>query len=87
MVIVTVMLLAIFSLIYHATGLQMESESVQTLQILSQNSQQNVRLPHFTLELTPQGTVRASGNTYYDLSDEDRLYLVIHLVRLEKAIH
>ena len=84
MVIVTAMLLVIFSLIYHATGLQMETESTQALQILSQGSQENVRLPHFTLELTPQGTVRASGNTYYDLSDENFVMELLLAVRSQR---
>ncbi len=75
MAIVTVMLLVIFSLVYHSTNAQMDAESARVLQVLTQEIQQgkegkDVGLPHFTLEITPRGTVRASGNTYYDLSDE-----------------
>ena len=75
MIIVTAMLLVIFGLVYHSTRAQMDAESTRTMQILTQSvlqgeKRKDVRLPYFTLEMTPLGTVRATGNTYYDLSDE-----------------
>lgn len=89
MCIITGMLAVIFSLVYHSTSAQMDAQSTRALQVLTQSLQQgggrqNVQLPYFTLEMTDRGTVRASGNTYYDLSDEAFVLELLQAVSAQK---
>ena len=89
MSIVTAMLVVIFALVYQSTSMQMEAQSARALQTLTQSMQQGIgrpviQLPYFTLELTDRGTVRATGNTYYDLSDEEFVMKLLQAVYEQK---
>ncbi len=79
MVLVSAVLVIMFSLVYFSTRQNLEQESVMTLQSIAAEPFQlkrpgeqsdRVRLPYFVLQLTRSGTaIPVSGN--YDLSDLD----------------
>lgn len=79
MVLVSAVLVIMFSLVYFSTRQNLEQESVMTLQSIASEPFQlkrpgeqsdQVRLPYFVLQLTRNGTaIPVSGN--YDLSDLD----------------
>ncbi|MDE6983425.1 MAG: HAMP domain-containing histidine kinase [Lachnospiraceae bacterium] len=82
MSIVTVMLCAIMFLIYFFTKMNLENNSINMMQNIASrpfllhlpNEQlEDVRLPYFTIQLSIQGDIIATGGGYYDLSDEDFL--------------
>lgn len=81
MVIITAMLVVIFSLVLHFTQATLEAESLGILQSASLPPARpgapgmpgRFPSPCFSLGLTPQGGLIASGNGYYDLSDEATL--------------
>ena len=87
--IVIAMLLVIFGLIYHFTKSDMEQQSFNALQDLTQSVQQygsylpgktDVQLPHFVIQVNLWGEVTVSGSTYMDLSDEELLRELIEYV-------
>lgn len=87
--IVMAMLLVIFGLIYHFTKTDMEKQSFNALQTLSQNLQQpssyspgrmDVQLPYFIIQVNLWGEVTVSGSTYMDLTDEALLRELIEYV-------
>lgn len=82
MSIVTIMLCIIMSLIYFFTKMNLENNSLNMMQNIASNPfllhlpnemQEDIRLPYFTLQLSVQGDLIATGGGYYDLSDEDFL--------------
>lgn len=93
MVVITIMLCFIFGLVIHFTRLAMESQSIQMMQNiasnpfalrLSENSggEQQVQLPFFVVAIGKRGELEVSGNSFYDLSDEDTV-LGITLLALD----
>lgn len=82
MSIVTVMLCVIFSLVYHFTRVNLQTESLRMMQAVAQQPfqlgipgqwAQEIRLPYFTLQVGERGELVAAGGGYYDLSDEQFL--------------
>ena len=82
MSIVTVMLCVIMFLIYFFTKMNLETNSINMMQNIASHPfllhlpnelQEDIRLPYFTLQLSIQGDLIATGGGYYDLSDEDFL--------------
>lgn len=86
MVIVVVMLLVIFSMVYHTTRLDLERQSELTLQNICQSTLQSgqmvekVQLPYFTITIGSRGTVVAAGNAGFDLTDTDFLGEIMETV-------
>jgi len=79
MSIVTIMLCIIMALIYFFTKMNLENNSINMMQNIAgrpfllhlpNETQEDVRLPYFTLQLNMQGGLIATGGGYYDLSDE-----------------
>ena len=85
MVIVTVMLLIIFGMVFHFTKVNLEAQSIGTLQSVMENRYarlkpsggSNVRLPYFYVSVNPLGEVIAATGGYFDLSDQEELEAVI----------
>lgn len=82
MTMVTVMLVVMFSLIYHFTQRNLETESISMMKTIAANpfqagrpddSSDDVHLPYFTLQLGIKGEIVAVGGGYYDLSDREFL--------------
>lgn len=78
MAIVSIMLGVILGMVLYFTSADLEQESIrmmqdlatQPLQLRGPGEQQGeVRLPFFTLHLSPYGDVVSTGGGYYDLSD------------------
>ena len=85
MLIVTVMLTGIFTLVYHFTQEDLETQSVSMLQAVATSPFQPnrpgdppewVQLPFFVLDLDQAGNV-TSAVGYYDLTDEDDLQALV----------
>jgi len=90
MVIVTAMLVIIFSLVYQFTKTNLENQSISMVKSLAQTALQpgnnaDVRLPHFTLQINMFGEVIASGSSHYDLTDESFLQTLINEVFRSKS--
>lgn len=82
MLIVTLMLTAIFGMVYHLTRHGLETQSEAMLQSVASDAfhpnrpgspPQEVHLPFFVLELDGNGGLTASGGGYYDLTDQEFL--------------
>lgn len=82
MSVVTIMMAAVFGLIVTFTSANLERESIHMMQdIAGQPFQleapdqlaENVRLPFFTLQVDPGGTLLEAGGGYYDLSNREFL--------------
>ena len=82
MLIVTLMLTAIFGMVYHLTRQGLETQSEAMLQSVASDAfhpnrpgspPQEVHLPFFVLELDGNGGLTASGGGYYDLTDQEFL--------------
>lgn len=82
MLIVTLMLTAIFGMVYHLTRQGLETQSEAMLQSVASDvfhpnrpgsPPQEVHLPFFVLELDGNGDLTASGGGYYDLTDQEFL--------------
>lgn len=82
MSILTVMLCIILSMIYFFTKINLENNSIRMmqdiaihpfLQRLPNDLADDLRLPYFTLQISPGGDLIAAGGGYYDLSDEQFL--------------
>lgn len=78
MSIVTLMLVIILGLVLYFTSAKLESESIQMMQNIAvqpfqlgrpDELDEDVRLPFFTLQVSPYGELVAAGGGYYDLSD------------------
>ena len=85
MLIVTVMLTGIFTLVYHFTREDLETQSVSMLQAVAATPFRTnrpgdppdwVQLPFFVLDLDQAGNV-TSAVGYYDLTDEDDLQALV----------
>lgn len=85
MLIVTVMLTGIFTMVYHFTREDLETQSVSMLQAVATSPFQPnrpgdppdwVQLPFFVLDLDQAGNV-TSAVGYYDLTDEDDLQALV----------
>lgn len=77
--IITIMLCIIMSMIYFFTKMNLENNSIHMLQNIAISPflqrvpgelSDDVRLPYFTLQISKQGELIATGGGYYDLSDE-----------------
>lgn len=86
MTIVTVMLCVIFGLMIYFTQSNLEHESLGMMERLASepfrtgrpgSPPNEVRLPYFTLQLDTQGSIKASGSDFFDLSDEEFLMELI----------
>lgn len=82
MLIVTLMLTAIFGMVYHLTRQGLETQSEAMLQSVASDAfhpnrpgspPQEAHLPFFVLELDGNGGLTASGGGYYDLTDQEFL--------------
>ena len=82
MLIVTLMLTAIFGMVYHLTRQGLETQSEAMLQSVASDAfhpnrpgspPKEVHLPFFVLELDGNGGLTASGGGYYDLTDQEFL--------------
>ena len=82
MLIVTLMLTAIFGMVYHLTRQGLETQSEAMLQSVASDAfhpnrpgspPQEVHLPGFVWELDGNGGLTASGGGYYDLTDQEFL--------------
>lgn len=82
MCIVTFLLFAILGLVFYFTSASLEAESIRMLQGIAvqpfqlgipSEPAEDVRLPFFTLQLSPYGELIATGGGYYDLSNDDFL--------------
>lgn len=79
MSIVTIMLFILMFSIYFFTKKNLENNSISMMKNIASHPflpslpnepQKDVRLPYFTLHLSAQGDLIATGGGYYDLSDE-----------------
>lgn len=93
MVVITIMLCFIFGLVIHFTRLAMESQSIQVMHSIADNpfalrqpentgGSEQVQLPFFVVAIGKRGELEVSGNSFYDLSDEDAV-LGITLLALD----
>lgn len=82
MTIVTAMLCVIFGLVIHFTGSALEAESLRMMQTIGDStfqpgrfnsSNEEIRLPYFTVTISPYGELIATSGGYYDLSDEEQI--------------
>lgn len=93
MAVITIMLCFIFGLVIHFTRLAIESQSIQMMQNIASNpfalrlpensgGSEQVQLPFFVVAIGRRGELEVSGNSFYDLSDEDAV-LGISLLALD----
>lgn len=93
MAVITIMLCFIFGLVIHFTRLAIESQSIQMMQNIASNpfalrlpensgGSEQVQLPFFVVAIGRRGELEVSGNSFYDLSDEDAV-LGITLLALD----
>lgn len=82
MSIATIMLCIIMSMIYFFTKMNLENNGINMMRNIADNpfllrppneTQDDMRLPYFTLQLGVRGDLIATGGGYYDLSDKDFL--------------
>ena len=88
MAIVAAMLLVIFATVYGFTKSDLDRQSEQTLQSLSQSRLepgQDVALPYIMVQSNVFGDLVAMGHTYYDLTDETFLRTLIQTVYEKKT--
>lgn len=87
--IVIAMLLVIFATVFHFTKADLERQSNNMLQTLTQNARQpgsfrdpgrNVQLPYFVIQVHLNGDMQVIGKTYHDLSDENFLLELVKQV-------
>lgn len=88
MAIVTLMLCAIFAMVFFFTRANLERESIGVMQALAQEPMrpggpderpEGVRLPFFTLELDEDGGIADAWGGYYDLTDGELLEKLLAL--------
>lgn len=89
MLIVTMMLGVIFGLVLHFTGESLEEESLRMMRSVAgvpfqlgrpEEASQQVRLPYFTVQITPVGEYVTNGSGYFDLSNREFLEQVTQQV-------
>lgn len=94
MTIVTIMLCTIFGLVLRFTSVSLEKESIDMMQSVALHPRQpgvpgqdtlGVWLPYFTLQLGPGGELLASGDGYYDLTDQALLEDLVALSSVQKT--
>ena len=80
MAIVLAMLSVIFALVLHFTRQSLAQESISMMQSVATDPRQlnwpgasSSRLPYFTVHVSAFGTMRVSGNSFYDLTDTELL--------------
>ena len=82
MSVVTIMMAAVFGLIFTFTSANLERGSIHMMQDIAgqpfrleapDQLAENVRLPFFTLQVDPGGTLLEAGGGYYDLSNREFL--------------
>lgn len=88
MAIVTLILCAIFAMVFFFTRANLERESIGMMQALAQEPMRTggpderpdgVRLPFFTLELDSDGNLADAWGGYYDLTDSELLEKLLAL--------
>ena len=76
MSILTIMLCIILFMLYFFTKINLESNSIRMMQDIALHPvlphvpnelADDIRLPYFTLQISPQGELIATGGGYYDL--------------------
>ena len=83
MAIVLVILCTIFGVLLHTTHANLERETVDMITAVAADPLQlnwpdtSSRLPYFTVRISPYGSVRVSGTSYLDLSDEQVLSSIV----------
>lgn len=86
MLIVTIMLGAIFGLLFHVTRWNLHCESVEVMHAILERPLQSGQIgltadglqpPYFALQVGPGGELLAVGGNYYELSDEEFLYRML----------
>lgn len=93
MAVISIMLCFIFGLVIHFTRLAMKSQSIQVMHSIADNpfalrqpentgGSEQVQLPFFAVQIGRRGELEISGNSFYDLSDEDAV-LKITLLALD----
>ena len=84
MVIVAAMLLIIFSLVYNFTDRDLKKQSDNALQTLLQQGGRvqrgDIPFPYFVLRVNAFGDYTVTGNTYYDLTDQESLTEILQKV-------
>lgn len=89
MVIVTSMLIVILGMVYHFTKSDLDNQSANALQTITQRLQQpgrrdvenwDIQLPWFMIQISFWGEVTAGGNTRLDLKDEALVQELIQTV-------
>ena len=87
MVMITIVLCAMFGLVYHSTRTNLETESIGMMKDIASDpfrlgrpdaTSPELRLPYFTIQIGSRGELIATGGGYYDLSDLDFLMQVIN---------
>ncbi len=95
MAIVTIMLAAIFILLYSSTKRNLERESTRMMESIAVNpmqvimpnmKQEDIRLPYFTVFLSRTGEMVSIGGGYFDLSDEAFVQEVIEKALAEHTL-
>lgn len=93
MVIVTSMLIVILGMVYHFTKSDLDKQSANALQTITQRLQQpgrrdvenwDIQLPWFVIQISFWGEVTAGGNTHLDLKDEALVQELIQTVLVNR---
>jgi len=96
MSIVTVLFIVIFGLVLHFTMQNMERESEQMMRTMAFRppadasmhkpdiTPDNIRLPFFTVNISHDGEITASGGDYFDLTDTEMLEKLVDTVNASK---
>lgn len=86
MSILTIMLCSIMSMIYFFTKMNLENNNIHMMRGIAGNPlllrfpnehPDDLHLPYFVLQLSPQGSLITANGAYYDLSDESFLESVV----------
>ena len=90
MVIAMLMVGGILCVVIHFTGTSMEMQSVSMMRTIAaapfqqgypgQSSNDEVRLPFFTVQISSRGELITAGGGYFDLSDREYLQQIANLV-------
>ncbi len=84
---VTILLFGILSFMYHVTRMSLERESILMMQTIAANPMRRgapdepdteVRLPYFTVQISPDGELITTDDGYYDLSDQTFIRELVH---------
>ncbi|MBR2309326.1 MAG: HAMP domain-containing histidine kinase [Oscillospiraceae bacterium] len=84
MVIVTCLLAVILSLVINHTGSQLQQNCDNVLQALAYGAKQpgddELRLPHFVIQIDIHGNLSVVGNSFHDLKDEEFIQKLVQKV-------